>query len=114
MFDEFSSLISERQHIDAARTFLQLVKDGASLSSLVKVALEAAAPFLNNSYYGEGRAGFVNHGVLGLGASINLAKYLSSNQALLPVIQAIWYLAFDSNHPKVDIEKYKPITEGSF
>ncbi len=114
MVDEFPSLIRERQHVDAARTFLQLVKDGASLSSLVKVALEAAAPYLNKPYYGEGQAGFVNHGVLGLGASINLTKYLSSNQALLPATQAIWYLSFDCDLPKVDIEGHKPITEGSF
>lgn len=78
--------------------FLDLLKEGQSLPSLVHHALDAAAPFLTVPSHvmvsDSGEMSNVNydHCVLGLRASRRMMPYLPEGHRQLSMAQAVWYM----------------------
>jgi len=98
------SLEAMREHIvtanypAAADTFCALLTDGTPLATLVRATIDTTAPFVQAPAHmmpkadGTMRGVNYDHTVLGWRASLKMMPALPGAAALLPVVQAIWYV----------------------
>ena len=95
---QFQEALVEANYSLTTDRFLQLLRDGQRPATLVRDALNAAAPFLTVPSHvmvnpqGEFMGVNYDHCVLGLRASHRMVPYLPRDHQMLSMAQAVWYM----------------------
>jgi hypothetical protein len=97
--DRLEEEIKTAQYREAAGTFCRLVaEEGQPLPRVVHSAIGAAAPFVQVPSHmmrqanGEMRGVNYDHTILGWRGALALLPRMSERRAVLPTVQAMWYV----------------------
>ena len=97
--DQLDEEIRNAQYREAADTFCRLVvEENVPIRDGVAAAVRAAAPFVQVPSHlmrkpnGELRGVNYDHTILGWRGAVALMSYLPKRQAVLPAVQAMWYV----------------------
>ncbi len=95
--DAFTDAILQRDQPRTAEVFLNLIRDGRSISDALSLVTEAEAPFVqvpNHIDVRDGQITLINndHTILGLRTSADRTSFLPEQYRLLGMLQSVWYI----------------------
>jgi len=97
LYAKLEERIIMRDQVGASEVYYDLVRAGRPLNEIIAEGVRIHAPYTHVPYHeriDDGYPNFVNndHCLLSARATINLAKMLPSQLAMLPMAQTIWYI----------------------
>ena len=97
LYEKMEERMLARDQVGASLAFYDLVKAGRPLNEMIAESVRIHAPFTHVPYHeriDDGYVNFVNndHCLLSARATINLARMLPGDVAMLPMAQTIWYI----------------------
>lgn len=97
LYARLEERILARDQIGASATLYDLLRAGEGQNSIIAEAVRIHAPYTHVPYHeriDDGYVNFVNndHCLLSARATINLARLVGEDSAMLPLAQTIWYI----------------------
>jgi hypothetical protein len=109
LYDKLEERVLARDQVGASSVYYDLVRAGRPLNEIMAAGVRIHAPYTHVPYHeriDDGYPNFVNndHCLLSARATVNLAKMVPQDLAMLPMAQTIWYIpsGLDIWNQKID------------